>query len=182
MVDQLLFGWRPGQGYDVVAASISDPQTWVDRLRPHVRLYGFEHIPPPADALSYLVFPDHTAAVVRRFNDGPTVGLGTTHALVGQQSDLTPETALGLANWAGWLQADPLTPATLPDGVVAPAQEAIRRVQPRLAALTRTTPITIVGCPEDDKIPLLWCLRPRSFTTHHHTPEAGVDVVFLPEG
>lgn len=160
---------------DIVAGSVPSadlPSAVSALLRAHARLQQSGNLPMPGWSLSYYRLPDDTAVVLRRSGKGHSPGRGNSHALVGAVADLTPDTVLRLGTWSGWRDECPPGPfpeldlGELPKGLAETDHDlrARARISPWLGyALTflladPTTDLSIIGCPDDDRLPLLWGL------------------------
>ena len=193
-------------GVALVAGSVAQldtEQVWGPRLGPHLvvpRSGGADVLP-----LTYLTFPDDTAAVLRPVPGGsPEHGLDT-HVLLGPATTLTPVVALRSMGWAGWLTRPPVGPelpavplATVDDPAIDAALRAQAIAQGDLLARTLGwmlqapgRPLAVVGCPPAHRPALLWGLQDidtgltfdRSFTTFGgaaHEDLAIPHVVFFP--
>lgn len=217
VLDQIVFGRRESSGLVVLASSFDDSQLewWEGALDTHIRLSQFHGKPPPPTALSYFRFGEGRAAVLRRRDEPGAAGRNASHALVGSADMLSPQVALGLDGWS-WSTALPTTTRLERvdgDDVVRVGLAAHDHL--RIDALDRATNITavlacllqdpqasvsIVGCPDRDRIPLLWALhaaastylaahgvtRAWTFSTYE-TEHSGAardtpEILFTPEG
>lgn len=171
-VEQLIIGSDNGVPA-VLASSMSGPDVqtgWLHVLAPHLRPPVDPDAPRPP-ALSYLRFSDGSAAVLSRTGADRAVE-GVAHVLLGRADLLTPGLALSLSAWSGWHFGQPgqallqLRPDQLRLGFdVAGALRAqaladadqLARV---LGWLLQTSdrPLSIIGCPEPDRVALLWGL------------------------
>ncbi|MGQ0777877.1 MAG: hypothetical protein ACT4NY_26285 [Pseudonocardiales bacterium] len=174
LIDQAFFAFQGG--LTIVASSLSsndEELKWLARLRQHVRLQNHPETRLPSHALSYFLFSPEEAAVLRRVNRGDSVGRNNSHVLIGSPRVLTAGVALGLELWPSW-QADPpedrLMPRLQPgelDGGFDPAEQFRAQVRDRPGDLERVLgwllekpdrPLSIIGCPEEDRVALLWGL------------------------
>ena len=173
---RILFGLQPDVGVTVTRSSLSDEpsRTWLRRLEVHVRLQRFESTPPPPGALSSFEFTDGLTAVVRRWNVGGTLGRNDALALVAPTELLTPTVALGLDTAFGWETAteeptfkpwDAADLVSLAEGETdalrtrAKARpEVLRRSLAQLFD-ARDRPLTVVGCDDEHRVPLVWALH-----------------------
>lgn len=207
-IDQGFFGFDGANGLSLVAGSFNfsegTGQAWTAQLLPHVRLSSSYGMPPPDSALAYLRLPKAMAAVVRRVNRGQYAGRNNSHVLVGSAQILTPEVALGLAEWSGWLddrpadgRMDRLRPQDLSDAAATGSHrraQSLRRpdlLEKVLAWELQTAgkPLTIIGCPDEDRIGLLWgllrlCgsagLAPPEWTFSTYEVEHADSIKYLP--
>ncbi|MFD4676456.1 hypothetical protein ACFWNN_42510 [Lentzea sp. NPDC058450] len=207
-VHQILFGPGPN-GVEPIASTFAWQDglgPWSNRLLPLCRLESYPDQEVPRTSLSYFSFSEEHAAVLRRIDNGHTKSRGHAHALVGRPDLLTPERAVALAGWSGWLdraQADPSN--SFPAVVIPAAGHHFRVAKPDaiaslLAALLRqpTGNLTVCGAPDSDRIPLIRdCLRVAgalfsgsdirrkwTFSTYEQTvvpsTKTAAEIVFLP--
>ncbi|MFC7612884.1 hypothetical protein ACFQV2_03720 [Actinokineospora soli] len=209
-VDQIYFGWSHEYNQHTVISSSLDVHgegVWRKRLAKHVRLQPVGGGAAPARALSYLRFKDGDA-IVCRFNKGYSQGRGNAHALLARSGKLTPELALRLATWTGWMDYSPssrhLGPVSLDDLVneatpAAVLTEGARAFEADLVHVVgrvldnRDLPVSVIGCPDEYKVAVLWGMhaaleadpgRQRTFSTYETSHDATIenlpDIVFLP--
>lgn len=216
VVDEAFFGWSHDSGeHTIVSSSLDQDRRWQwrSRLQDHVRLQPVGDLELPEAALSYLEFDDGTAAVLRRVPRGSSAGRGNTHVLIGTTGTLGASLAVRLENWEGWRDTAP--PGQM--GTIAPAHLAsvagsperlLNRARPLerqlVDVVTRlleypTLPLSIVGCPDGSRLPLVWALRRATeahleqerrqrrrwtFSTYEDRHGSGVrnmpEIVFLP--
>ena len=206
-IDQGFFGFDRANGLSLVAGSFNLDgigQAWTAQLQPHVRLSSSYGMPPPDSALAYLRLHNGVAAVVRRVNRGQYTGRNNSHVLVSSATILTPQLALGLAGWSGWLDNRPadgqmsrLRPEDLSDAAVASNHlraQSLRHpdlLEKVLAWELQTggKPLTIIGCPDEDRIGLLWgllqlcgpaLLAPPEWTFSTYEIEHADSIKYLP--
>lgn len=170
MTGQIYLERIDGRQATVLASSLRDDQAeyeWLALLRPYV--VGASSAQP---ALSYVVFDDGRAAVLRRVGDPGSQDGIRVHALLGPATHLTTQVALAAENWPGWLG---LTPADRRISTPQPPAPSIRlagelrehalhqadMLAQGLAWLLQapSTPLGLVGCPAADRMPLLWALH-----------------------
>lgn len=161
---------------DIVAGSAPSanlPSAVPALLRAHARLQQSGNLPMPDWSLSYYRLSDDTAVVLRRSGKGHSPGRGNSHALVGAVADLTPDTALQLGMWPGWIDERPpdpfseIDPGKLHEGLAKIGHDLRERARssPWLCyTLTflladPTADLSIIGCPDNDRLPLLWGLH-----------------------
>jgi hypothetical protein len=213
-IDQAFFGWSVESGQQRVLRhtfdDAADAARWQHRLQAHIRLQPLPGVDLPPTALSYFAFPDGTAAVLRRVNVGITAGRNNSHALIAPAELLTPRAALGMWFFADWLAEPPVVPlsrlsAQLVAGAVQVADDRLfpmacahtAQLVPVIAGLLAdpSTPISIVGCPDELRPAMVWAafevfektgrkLGGRSFSTYEDRHDVGVErlpyVAFLP--
>ncbi|MFG1607794.1 hypothetical protein [Actinoplanes sp. NPDC049265] len=192
-LDQVFFGWSPRDGrLTVLAETFGRPdehRRWLHRLQSRIRLQRVAGAAVPDAAVSYFRFPDGNAVLLRRVNTGVTSGRNNSHALIGPAELLTARTALGLSFWKGWRDdlagTGPLEPLLVGEGrITEPAAEADRILYPKAAGATATLvrilaarladparPISVVGCPEDQKKAMIWALTEIAARTGLGPPE-----------
>jgi hypothetical protein len=217
LVHQVFFGWtytQPTGKLDLRAWSLEerDAKRWSARLKEHIRLQGTDK---PPHALSYIAFDDGTVAILRRVLLGHSGGRNNSHALIGSADVLTVTVALALDNWTDW-QNDPPQHYWMPsftashfaditdDGLAAQmlpltpqCEQAAGTVLTRLLDKPHA-PLSIIGCPAEQRLPLVWALRGAadthlrrngttrrwSFSTHEARHEDAIqrlpEIVFLP--
>lgn len=175
-IDQAFFGFNH-DGLTIVASSLpsdDDELRWKALLKQHVRLRSHPEIPLPPHALSYFLFSSEVAAVLRRVKHGDSEGRNNSHVLIGPPQVLTAQVALGLELWPDW-QADPpanrrrmnrLRSSQLDCGL-DPADALRAQVKDKSGDLERVLgwlletpgqPLSIIGCPAEDRVALLWGL------------------------
>ncbi|WP_143264072.1 hypothetical protein [Amycolatopsis kentuckyensis] len=182
-VHQAFFGWS----YEDKALTLrahsfprqGDAQRYYRRLEPHIRLRPVGDRPLPATALSYFVFDDGTAAVLRRVVDGNSVGRNNSHALIGPSALLGVEVALALGDspewrsrvWQDEVPAGYQLPPLPADVCTVDSAAADRLAEPLVglerdlvAVLTRllddpAAPLSVIGCRERDRLTMVWALR-----------------------
>ena len=175
-VHQINFGLQADDGVTVVGGTLPDENmlAWLRRLQVHLRLQRFGSALPPDRALSTFEFPDGWTAVVRRWSSGGTIGRNDAMALIAPSRWLPIPVALGLDGSFGWRKAAQQRPFQRWDaeqlqvlgdeGAQAlrePAQREPAALRRALAQLLDAPdrPLTIVGCPDEQRIPLLWGLH-----------------------
>lgn len=158
----------------VQASSLTDDQAvsgWLGLLAPHVGPVEGSGA-GRSRCLSYRVFPNGFAAVLRQTWQADRPQVVDTHALLGLADQLTPATALTAAEWPGWRTERPATGQVerlSPHELDAPdtAQELRTRALAEADLLARSlawllqtprAPLGLVGCPDEQQIPLLWGL------------------------
>jgi hypothetical protein len=216
-IHQAFFGWSHDRGgLDVLDFSFSsqdEAKRWLRKLEPHLRL---QPIPPhglPPHALSYIDVENDMAVVLRRVNLGYSSGRNNSHALIGSASTLTVPVALNLDEWPGWqgnrpsLQRMETIPASTFAGFGGRTEQLYTRamrLEHQLAVVLAKlldnpgTPLSIIGCPDEDRLAMVWglaaaadtylrqhgCLRRWSFSTyedrHDDSIERLPEIVFLP--
>jgi hypothetical protein len=167
-VEQAFLRCDPSGSVTLVAASFDDAaaeEGWTDLLAAHLTPTSPDDT-SSSHALSYLVLPEDRAIVFRRgAGDG-------VHALLGHPAELTPAVALGLASWPHWWDEAADGPRMVRVGVAelhrAPDSTHLRQralgqgnlLARTLAWLlqTPTQPLAVIGCPEQDRVALLWGL------------------------
>ncbi|GIE94622.1 hypothetical protein [Paractinoplanes rishiriensis] len=212
-IDQVFFGFsQQGGEQRVLADSFDGPDEhlrWQHRLQAHIRLQPLADADLPRRALSYFSFADGKAALLNRVDAGVSAGRNNAHALIGPSELLTPRTALGLSFWTGWQVHEPVAPLEpIHTGLGNTLKQAenhfypaavknIDTLKPILAGLLTdpNVPISVIGCPEDIKLVMIWalleideCARTglpnRSFSTYEDRHDAGVEraphLMFLP--
>ncbi len=176
VVHQINFGLQP-EGISVLGGTLSDDDMlfWRRRLQVHLRLQRFEGALPPETALSTFEFTDGWTAVVRRWNSGGTIGRNDAMALIARSAWLPMPVVLGLDQRFGWEAASKQQyPFQKWDAeqlqelghegareLRAPARELHGLLRRTLGPLfdAPEQPLTIVGCSEEQRIPLLWGLH-----------------------
>jgi hypothetical protein len=190
-VEQAYFRLAADGTVTVSSSSLTDPRAvagWTELLEDHLGAPA----PPGVPAITYVTLPGGYAAVLRRRRH--PAGDIAVHALLGLPRELTPVFALTSPGWACWRDTQP-TEATLPrvnpaavpvpDAGRALRAQALRQAELLAAALAWLlqaphSPIGLVGCPDGDRMPLLWALleigrtqharsiidRPWTFSTH----------------
>ncbi|OKJ95662.1 hypothetical protein [Amycolatopsis sp. CB00013] len=207
---QAFFGWSDRdrcQTLLVSSLSKEDEQRWLRLLERFVRLQTASDIPPPPRALSYFVFGDSAAVICRTYH-GHSDGRTNAHVLIGPADLLDTTAALALDTWQGWQTSQPMVLEPIPASALATTSDkqaaeqlspGIQRLEHELAStLSRLlddayTPLTIVDCPAEDRLPLLWGLReagteylppdqPWTFSTYEdrHDVEGLPQIVFVP--
>ncbi|WP_103350734.1 hypothetical protein [Amycolatopsis sp. CA-128772] len=200
VVAQALFQVAADGAASVVASSLdgaSAEEAWLGFVRPHLRFAETN------GALTYVVFPGGSAAVLRRTWDLQRPGVVETHALMGADDAVTAKLALSTEDWKGrpvQPPADGRLPALGAGDLWDP--DAAERFRARalaqadllahsLAWLLQSpaTPIGFVGCPAADRTAILWALReiaanelPKrtwTFATHAGAAGSGLDIVFF---
>lgn len=209
-VHQLFFGWSQQRFQHTVIAHSMDAQRidmWGNRLDLHVRLQPVHGSEMPRTALSFMDLGDGVTAVVHRSDVGHSDGRANTHVLLGEQGSLDFSLALALKRWHGWrtdvpedtamevLSAEDLAKTLGHLDWRPEAERAETAASTVLSALLERprTPLSVIGCAEDDKLPLVWCLREAvrdhlhswSFSTYESRHDDSInylpEVVFLPE-
>ncbi|HEX6343560.1 hypothetical protein [Umezawaea sp.] len=215
-VHQAFFGVSEmDSGHHMITCSLyeNDMKKWRARLQEHTRLEPVQGGKLPASALSYLRFDDGSAAVVRRVERGFSQGRGNAHVLIGSASVLDVSLSLALAQWGGWRdEAPPGRPAPIRARALAAVAAAsrwsptsVRHLEDQLAVvLSRLLdapgePLSIIGCPDEDRLAVVWglreaadehlrrtgCGRTWSYSTYANRHDLGVrdlpEIVFLPE-
>lgn len=187
-----VFLHRPADGsVEMVASSLDDAQVesaWTSPLGEHVDP-GPTADRPPAHAFSYFVLPSGPAVLLRRTWPQPGRPAVDAHGLVGPPAQLSPQVALAASTWSGWRgepPGDPRMDVLRPEDIeVRDAADGLRAhalgqgdlLARSLAWLLQspTTPLGLLGCPEEDRIALVWGLleiggpllaRPWTFSTH----------------
>jgi hypothetical protein len=175
-VEQAFFQLTEDGTTSVVASSFAVEQAelgWLSLLGPYLGFSEVPGSPSPVHALSYLVFPDGFAAVLRRTQDARRPGCVDAHALLGLDAQLTPAVALSASDWSGWrddppadrqlarLRADEVQVPAAADRLRARALSQGDLLARSLAWLLQSpgTPIGLIGCPDEDRIALVWALR-----------------------
>ncbi|MEV6829505.1 hypothetical protein [Amycolatopsis sp. NPDC051102] len=200
VVAQALFQVAADGAVSVAASSLdgaSAEDAWLGLVRPHLRFAETN------GALTYVVFPDGAAAVLRRTWDLQRPGVVEMHALLGADETVTAELALSTADWKGrpvQPPADRRLPSLSAGELWDP--DAAERFRGRalaqadllahsLAWLLQSpaTPIGFVGCPGADRTAILWALREIAapelpertwtFATHDGAAGSGLDIVFF---
>ncbi|ALG09602.1 hypothetical protein [Kibdelosporangium phytohabitans] len=205
VVHQARFGFVASSGMQIVASSL--PRThvpaWQDSLDTHIRLDPVPGTALPSTALSYMVFPNDMAVVLRRWQDGGSPGRNPAHALIAPADVLDVPTALGLATWSGWggHATTPLSASELmrsaSAGFDADADEEVAVAEVLGRLIERPAhPVSIVGCPDEQRLPLIRALyrvgstvlpkqRQWTFSTYESVHDAGIpnlpEIVFLPK-
>jgi hypothetical protein len=111
-LDHVVFAGVEGDGVQHVAASFKlDDHAgwsgWEGKLKLYARLLSESAAArPPAESFTHIVFPDNTAALLRRFARTGDVGRNTAHALVGP-SELINTLLPVLSCWRGWYDDAP---------------------------------------------------------------------------
>jgi hypothetical protein len=217
-IQQAFFGWSLDTGQLTMLTSSfqheNDVARWSHLLGEHIRMVPVDGGTLPSWALSRIDFGDVTA-VVRRVGQGFNSGRNNSHALIGPTGALTTLSAMGLTYWDGWRETADHSALTQPVHVqeianYADKAEHLRRPAERLEheigiVLARLldhphAPISILGCPDDDRLALVWGLytaadeylrmqfqvqRRWSFSTyatrHNVALKALPELVFLPK-
>lgn len=206
---QVFYAWtEANRGHAISASSLPQHEVpmWNSRLGNLVRLQPVQGFDLPGSALSYQEFGDGLSAVLRRTETGYSTGRNNAHVLIGDATVLDFELALDLANWPGWQTEMPLTTEMElldPRKVESEAgsrdwRRAAERLEDAAAAILSevlknpAAPLSVIGCPEADRLPLLWALREAgnrplkareqvwrwSFSTYEDRHD---DVKYLPE-
>jgi hypothetical protein len=210
ILHQAFFGWSEldkRQTLLISSMSATDENQWLHWLDRYTRLQTVTDAPAPPHTLSYFVFGD-MAALMRRVRHGYSDGRTNSHVLIGPAGLLDTSAALALETWPDWQTAPPAVLEPFPASKLATtadkyAAEQFRphvdRLEHRLAsALCRLLddpylPLTIVDCPEKDRLPLVWGLRevaaehlpidmPWTFSTYEdrHDVEGLPHIIFVP--
>ena len=175
VVHQINFGLQP-EGISVLGGTMStgDMLVWLRRLQAHLRLQRFGSALPPERALSTFEFPDGWTAVVRRWSSGGTIGRNDAMALIARSSWLPLPVVLGLDQRFDWDTAAGQRPfqkwnAEQLQALGEAGTNDLRASAQQLPDLLRRTlgrlfdapeqPLTIVGCPAEQRVPLLWGLN-----------------------
>lgn len=209
-VHQLFFGWSKQRSQHTVIAHSTDARSvdmWASRLDLHVRLLPAQNGEMPRTALSFLDLGHGATAVVHRSDIGHSDGRANTHVLLDESGSLDFSLALALEHWRGWrtdvpehatmevLDAGDLETELDPLDWRPEAERVETAVRIVLSALLHQPgrPLSVIGCPDDDKLPLVWCLREAarsqlpswSFSTHEIRHDDSIkylpQVVFMPE-
>lgn len=176
-VNQAYFAWRPDGGLSLVASSYLDSaqnEKWSHRLQKHLRIYPVPDTPLPSAGYSYHLFPDGSAAWIRRAMVGATAGRNNARALIGQADVLDFPTAIGLSLRPGWTDDPPAGGHTRPvsavevRGAIGSAEELMSRVHKHrddvavvLAGLLADPAgaLTVIGGVEAERLVTIWALH-----------------------
>lgn len=169
LAHQVLIDSQPGVGTSIRSSSLGSPAEegfWLAALRDRAHFVTAPGLYRPRHALSFVLLRSGGSAIVRRFASGGV------RALVDRRSTLTTEMALGLDTWPGWsAPSTHLAPVAAAD-LRAYAEKARTDLRGRASALRGsivtvvasllddwTAPVTIVGFPEPDRVPIIWAVR-----------------------
>jgi hypothetical protein len=215
-VQQAFFGWSDDKRALMPLAHSfpgEEMRRYEKKLEPHVRLLPVPGSPVPSQALSYIDLGAETVALLRRSYVGHSSGRNNSHALIGPSSVLTLWVALGLDLSAVWkddvVPGQPMPPLSFAhfNGRAAQAPPSARPAgieRDLVVVLSRlldnpTEPLSIVGCPDADRLAMVWALgatadaylrekhgvqRRWSFSTYEDRHDASIErlpeIVFLP--
>lgn len=174
-IDQIYFGWsHDGVELGVLATSFNEPdeRRWLGILQDHIRLEQVPGTKLPPHAWSML-HCDGNVALLRRTRDGFSSGRTDSHALIGPAAALDATVALGLTGWKGWQDKPPgdrwmpmLASQTLANAAdLKPLHTGVLRREHDLGVVLARllesphAPLSIIGCPDEDRLAMVWGLR-----------------------
>jgi hypothetical protein len=178
-IHQVAFGLRPGRGLGPLASSFPDGDAnaagWITTLGYHNRLTRFGDQPLPRSALSHIRLDADHVALLYRWSPPGSAARNPSHALVAPAAVLTTARSIGMGGWA-WPD-EPAAPGSLTavavsdvlslvDAGTAALRDAATAVPDAAATalLARllddpSAPMCVVGCADDQSLPLLWLVR-----------------------
>lgn len=189
----------------VLASSLEGEQDelgWLGLIAPYL---GFSSAPGNSsmNAFSYVLVSDGLAAVLRRTWTPSSPRCVEAHVLMGVAHELTPAVALSTSDWTGWrgaasaerrlplLRLEDLRSADTATRLRARALAQGDMLARSLAWLFQSpgTPLGLVGCPEADRLALVWALlaigrtalpgRTWTFDTHGDTAGEPAAITFF---